>query len=103
MDYWNCNAHGLPRRYAPRNDGLFTQSDESCHGRTDEPSETTEKHGYLVRMIKLRNFGSAILHGCLFKRQERKACAVSSPIHFFGRFCAKNQLSAREVWEKLYF
>jgi hypothetical protein len=54
-------------------------------------------------MIKLRNFGSAILHGRLFKGQERKACTVSSPIHFFGGFCAKNQLSAREVWEKLYF
>jgi hypothetical protein len=65
--------------------------------------ETTEKHGHLVRMIKPRNFGSAILHGRLFKRQERKACTVSSLIHFFGGFCAKNQLSAREVWKKTYF
>jgi hypothetical protein len=54
-------------------------------------------------MIKLRNVGSAILHGCLFKRQEKEAYAASPPIHFFGEFCAKNQLSAREVWKKLYF
>ncbi|MDR3364225.1 MAG: acyl-CoA dehydratase activase-related protein [Clostridiales Family XIII bacterium] len=29
LDYSNRNAHGLPRRYAPRNDGLFTQSGAS--------------------------------------------------------------------------
>jgi hypothetical protein len=50
---------------------------------------------------KTAQFWSTILNQRLFKARTGRAPLHSN--HFFGGFCAKKQVSARDGWEKLRY